>query len=136
MKKLLLVALCAVFPVFLGAQENMHTQLVRRINNMVYQNNKSIQVIMDWEKAVRVRDLLSRPARFNSGNTVVAVKTKKTYCRGYSAGEKKVYFAANCLRDTDFKLARVTVVLPNGQQFLPAKKDLRIDGNIAKITLP
>ena len=89
MKKLLLVALCAVFPVFLGAQENMHTQLVRRINNMVYQNNKSIQVIMDWEKAVRVRDLLSRPARFNSGNTVVAVKTKKRIAAGILPVKKK-----------------------------------------------
>ena len=134
MTKVVFVVLCSFLSPLLWAQDGVNTQVVRHINRMI--QAQTVQVIMNWEKNVHVRDLLTRPARGKAGDTVVSVKTKTTYCRGHYSSEKQIYFPMACMLDDEFTLSRVTLVLPNGQKWLPAKKELRTDKNKVWVTVP
>lgn len=127
MKKCLFVVLCICVSSMAWGQNSLKTQLTRHLNRFVYQQQRKVQIILDWKKIIRARDLLTRPARGGAGNTVVGVKTKQTYCRGYYTNKKQVVFSSDCIAEDDFKLAHITLLLPNGQKISPTVKELHKD---------
>ncbi len=136
MKKAVLAVVCCLAVSGVWAQDNTSTRMHRRLSRLVFQISQPVQVVMEWQKAVRVRDLLTRPARGRSGSTVVGVKKATTYCGGYYSKSNEISFPLRCMVNEDFKLSRVTLLLPNGKKFLPARKDLRLDKNTIKVRVP
>lgn len=115
MKKIVFSVLCLLLGVSAFAQSEV--TLKRNITRAVNENNSEVALTVKWKKAVRMRDVMSRPPRMGAnGNMVIRYDTKTTSCNGILTNTGYVATPAVCVQDDDFTLAEITLQFANGQR--------------------
>ncbi len=97
-----------------NAAELFATDLERSITQQLVSQQARVQIQLDWEKEIRMRDVMFRHPRPGVGNPVLQVKQRTTSCQGMLLeGNRRVALPAVCLKEDDFTLKAVHLTFSN-----------------------
>ena len=107
------------------------------LNDAVAAQQAKVQLMLTWEREVRVQDFMSRPARYKAGDTMVRTDTQTTSCQGVLlAGNTQVAVPAVCLEQADSSLQKIRLTFANGRQADVAPSKVSVRGELGYISLP
>jgi len=107
------------------------------LNHAVAAQQAKVQLTLTWEHAVRVQDLMLRPARHKAGNTIVRKETRTTSCQGVLlAGNTQVAVPAVCVVQADSSLQNIRLTFVNGRHADIAQSGVSVEGELGYITFP
>jgi len=96
-----------------------------------------VQLTFTWEREVRVRDLMLRPARHKAGDTVVRVDHETTSCQGVLLeGNTHVAVPAVCAERAGSSLQNIHLAFINGRQTDVTPHSISVRGELDYISLP
>lgn len=106
----------------------------RRLTQTITAEQARVLFSAEWEKEVRMRDVMARPPRMGAGNPVIRVAQEKTSCQGMLlAGNQKVAVPATCLKHKDFVLKKVNLIFSNQRKAVGTAQSTYIEGDMGYI---
>lgn len=118
------------------AQPSSSQTLTRRLHQEIRAQQAKVQLMLTWEKEIRMRDLMSRPPRMGAGNPVISVENKNTVCQGVLLeGNRRVVFPAVCFENDDFLIKKMQISLRNGRRISVAAEQFYTKGDMGYIPL-
>ena len=106
---------CLLIGTLAGAQNT--TDLTRNITRAINEAQAEVLITVNWEKPVRLRDVMSRPPRMGANkNMILRYDKKTTSCKGILTNTGKVVTPAVCVQDDDFTLKKLTMQFSNGNK--------------------
>ena len=135
--QLILTGLCLCVCAVAHARQVTALSVERKLNQAILVQQAKVQVSLDWEKEVHVRDVMLRPARAHAGDTVIRTEQETTACQGVLLeGNMQVAIPAVCLRKPDFSLQKVHLVFANNHTADTTRASVSIRGEVGYIHLP
>jgi hypothetical protein len=132
MKKRLLLSVGLLLITTAFAQNG--TALKRNVTRAINENNSAVNITVDWQKPVRMRDLMSRPPRSGAdGDMVIRYDTKTLSCKGMFTNTGCVVMPAVCVQNEDFMLTGITLFFSNGKKLMGGQNLLSIKEELAYI---
>lgn len=108
-------------------------ELQRSLTHATQLAQAEVTVSFLWEKKVRARDVMSRPARMGAGNAVIRVDRETTSCKGILTNQNNVITPAVCAENGNFELKQISLQLKNGKTATGASSVMSIKEDIAYI---
>jgi len=132
MKKMMLMFACLFVVTMAFAQKE--SDLKENVTRAVNENTSEVNITVDWQKPVRMRDLMSRPPRGGAdGDMVIRYDTKTLSCKGMLTDTGRVVMPAVCVQNEYFTLTGVTLSFSNGQKLTGDQNSLSIKEELAYI---
>ena len=129
------ILLAGVFSVASAAELN-RAELERNLRSTLNIQQARVQITLDWEKEVRMRDLMRRPIRGSQSNPVVEIKKKRTSCRGMLLeGNTRVALPAVCLEEDDFTLKQIHLLFSNQQKAVGTGRSAYVKGDMGYVVI-
>ena len=94
-----------------------------------------VTLVFDWQREIRLRDVMSRPPRGSARHHNVTLKTeyKTTRCKGALTQTGYVVTPALCTREADWHLSRVTLLFADGRKGTGTEKTFSVRGEVAYV---
>lgn len=99
------------------AQPSADANLQRRLNQEIQTQQAKVEININWEKEIHMRDVMSRPPRMGAGNPVIGVKQDTTTCQGVLLeGNTRIALPAVCFKNGNFEIKQLRLSFSNGRQ--------------------
>lgn len=117
------------------AKKISSADLARTITRATFKTRAEVNISFLWEKVIYARDVMRRPARMGAGKTVIGVDKETTSCKGILIQGNQIITPADCVKNGDFKLQKISLTFANGKTGIGLVDTLRIQEDVAYIPL-